>query len=47
MMHQETRLNNFLMPANNENSPLKWIDNIPLDYDLFNIKYNGNGIKIV
>ena len=41
MMHQETRLNNFLMPANDENSPLKWIDNIPLDYDLFNIKYNA------
>ena len=41
MMHQETGLNNFLMPANDENSPLKWIDNIPLDYDLFNIKYNA------
>ena len=37
----ETRLNNFLMPANDENSPLKSIDNISLDYDLFNITYNA------
>ena len=29
------------MLANDENSPLKSIDNIPLDYDLFNIKYNA------
>ena len=29
------------MPANDENSPLKSIDKIPLDYDLFNIKYNA------
>ena len=41
MMRRETRLNNFLMPANDENNPLKSIDDIPLDYDLLNIKYNA------
>ena len=40
MMHQETKLNNFLMSANDDNSPLKSIDIIPLDYDLFNTKHN-------